>query len=198
MPLLAAVPVKRFGVAKRRLSPLLSAEARATLGRDLAARTLTRLAETGAEVVTLAADEEVAEWSASNGWEAIVDAGTGLDAAAAGAVARALREDRGWMIVHADLPLLTPQEAKAAVEAAHRGPIIAPSDDGGTSLVAATGPYSFAYGPGSFHRHLPRLGEARVIAATGWLLDLDGPEDLVAAFRHPRGTWLAEYADRPT
>lgn len=194
LPVLAAVPVKRFGVAKRRLAPLLSSEARAALGRDLAARTLTRLAETGADVLTLAADEEVASWSAEHGWEAMVDTGTGLDAAAAGAVARTVRQDRAWMVVHADLPLLSLEEATDAVAAASQGAVIAPSDDGGTSLLAGKGSFSFAYGPGSFHRHLSRLDQPRVITATGWLLDLDGPDDLLAVLRHPRGAWLAEYA----
>ncbi|HJR92053.1 MAG TPA: hypothetical protein VJ938_06410, partial [Acidimicrobiia bacterium] len=83
MNVLVGVPVKRFFVAKRRLGPILDAEARSRLGRDLAAHTISTIAAAGGEPLVVAADGEVARWAGASGWSAIVDQGTGLDAAAA-------------------------------------------------------------------------------------------------------------------
>lgn len=198
MPVLAAVPVKRFFVAKRRLSPLLAAETRSRLGRDLAAHTMTTVAAAGAEVVALAADEEVADWARERGWPARVDRDGGLDGAADSAVVEAVSRQRPWLIVHADLPLLRPDDIGVALEALTGGDSpIAPSDDGGTSLIGGRGAFRFSYGPGSFHRHLGRLASPRVIVRLGLALDLDGPADLAAASSVPRGSWLRLYPRRP-
>ncbi len=53
--------------------------------------------------------------------------------------------------------------------------------------------FPFAYGEGSFHRHLAVAGpEARILASIGFALDLDEPSDLEAVVSHRRGRWLAE------
>src|SRR5665811_1981594 len=64
------------------------------------------------------------------------------------------------------------------------GTVLAPSHDGGTSLVGGMlNPFPFRYGPGSFRRHLSAvLGHARVLVRPGLALDLDRPRDL-RAFR---------------
>jgi 2-phospho-L-lactate guanylyltransferase len=194
MHLLAAVPVKRFFVAKRRLSPILDAPARALLGRDLAAHTISTVEKAGLDVVALAADDEVAAWAAEHGWRAVVDSGRGLDAAAREATILATEESRPWMIVHADLPLVTPDDILAAARAlAEGGSPIAPSDDGGTSLIGGRGPFSFSYGRASFHRHLARAEQPVVIVRRGLALDLDGPGDFDAAADLPEGRWLRRY-----
>jgi 2-phospho-L-lactate guanylyltransferase len=192
---LAAVPVKRFYVAKRRLSPVLSGEARSRLGQDLARHTLTVVDRAGGDVVALAADEEVAEWARQHGWKAMVDQGGGLDGAAAAAAARASAEGRAWLIVHADLPLLVPADVAAALQILENGESpLAPSDDGGTSLIGGTGKFHFSYGPASFHRHLARLTAPRVMVRLGLTLDLDGPRDYTTAGATPGGEWLRRYA----
>jgi 2-phospho-L-lactate guanylyltransferase len=100
------------------------------------------------------------------------------------------------MIVHADLPLLqTSDLAAVAGEVVEGGIVLAPSHDGGTSIAAGDGPpLAFSYGPGSFHRHLALACRRplRIISSLGTALDLDGPDDLRAAQRHPRGRWLLE------
>lgn len=198
VPVLAAVPIKRFYVAKRRLAPLLSSETRSRLGQDLALRTMSAIASAGGEVVALAADREVATWAEDRGWEAMVDRAGGLDQAAAAAAARADAEGRAWLVIHADLPLLTPPDVSAALEVLEAaGSPIAPSDDGGTSLVGGRGEFRFSYGPGSFHRHLARLTRPRVIVRRGLALDLDGPSDYAAALRSRGGNWLSGYAPVP-
>lgn len=195
MPVLAAVPVKRFYVAKRRLSPLLDPAARSRLGQDLALHTMQAVAAAGAEVVALAADREVASWAAEHGWGTMIDREGGLDAAAASASARAAAEGRGWLVIHADLPLLAPSDVTVALEALERDASpIAPSDDGGTSLVGGREEFRFSYGPGSFHLHLARLPRPRVIIRRALALDLDGPSDYAAAVGCPGGAWLSGYA----
>lgn len=195
VPVLAAVPIKRFYVAKRRLAPLLDREARSRLGQDLALHTMNAVAATGAEVMALAADREVAAWAAAHGWEAVVDPDGGLNAAAASAAARAAAEGRGWLVIHADLPLLAPADLSAALEALEQDEMpIAPSDDGGTSLIGGRETFRFSYGPGSFHHHLARLWRPRVIVRRALALDLDGPSDYAAAVSSPGGDWLSGYA----
>lgn len=195
VPILAAVPIKRFFVAKRRLGPLLDRDTRSRLGQDLALHTMNAIATAGAEVVALAADREVAAWAASHGWEAMIDRDGGLDAAAASAAARAADEGRRWVVIHADLPLLAPADVSVALQALEQDESpIAPSDDGGTSLIGGRDPFRFSYGPGSFHRHLARLSRPRIIVRRALALDLDGPSDYAAAVGSPGGAWLSGYA----
>jgi 2-phospho-L-lactate guanylyltransferase len=195
---LAGIPVKRFYVAKQRLSSVLSQRERSRLGRDLAARTLRAVEEAGAEPIILAADHQVARWATNNGASVLVDRRGGLDDAAAGLVAAARSEQRPWLVVHADLPLVTPDDLRLALKilATGRSPI-APADDGGTSLLGGTDSMSFSYGPASFHRHLVRLAAGQVLVRLGLSLDLDDPADLIAARSHRRGAWLGRYAVGP-
>ena len=68
--------------------------------------------------------------------------------------------------------------------------VIAPSHDGGTSALGATGHLDFHYGVGSFHRHLRQAPRAAVIVRPGLAFDLDTVDDLDAVLRHPRGNWI--------
>jgi 2-phospho-L-lactate guanylyltransferase (CobY/MobA/RfbA family) len=68
--------------------------------------------------------------------------------------------------------------------------VIAPSADGGTSVLGGQGDARFGYGPGSFHLHLRRFPEAEIVTRPGLLHDVDSPADLESARRHPRGAWL--------
>jgi 2-phospho-L-lactate guanylyltransferase len=197
MSVLVGVPVKRFFVAKRRLSSVLEPATRSRLGRDLAAHTLETIAEAGGDPLVVAADDEVATWAKQAGWATVVDQGTGLDDAAARAVDMALAEERAWLVAHADLPLLTAADIGAALSALESGgEVIAPSNDGGTTLVGAGRPFRFAYGSASFHRHLPRLHHPIVLVRLGLALDLDDASDLDAARTHPNGAWLDRYPRR--
>lgn len=192
---LVLVPVKRFFVAKGRLAPLLDAPARSRLGRALAERTLATIAAAGIEPTVMAADETVAEWARSHGRPSHLDpAGTDLDASARVAISMGTRP---WLIVHADLPLLSTDDIEAAAAVLSDGDDpLSPSNDGGTSLIGGRGDFGFAYGTGSFHRHLARLSRPRILVRVGLSLDLDDPSDFAAAVAHPRGRWLREYADR--
>lgn len=188
MTLLVGIPVKPFTVAKARLSPVLDAPTRRRLGMAIAARTARCAAETGADVRIVTGDDGVAAWAERLGFGVLDEPpGGGLDGAA-GAVAAA-RPD-AWAVLHADLPLLSVREFEMAL--ANAGPVIAPAHDGGTSLVKASGSFRFAYGPGSFQRHLAALPSATVVVAPGFALDLDTARDLDVARRVEAGRWLED------
>lgn len=169
------IPVKPFGVAKARLAPLLDATGRARLGMAIAARTIRVAARVGSPAV-VTGDDAVAEWAAAHGADVIREQPGGLDGAASAIVADA---DGGpWMVLHADLPRVRPDDLRHVAHALDTVPaVLAPSWDGGTSLYASTGPARFSYGPGSFHRHLRRSPGALVLVRPGLALDLDTPSD---------------------
>ncbi|MFZ0492300.1 MAG: 2-phospho-L-lactate guanylyltransferase [Acidimicrobiia bacterium] len=190
---LIAIPVKPFGVAKRRLSPVLDAKRRSVLGREVAARTMAAARATGAPVAVVTADAGVKTWARSQGVGVITDPGQGLSAAARAAVAAA--GSRPWVILHADLPLIAPGDLELVIAGLKdAGSMIAPSYNGGTSVLAGRGAFPFRYGPASFRRHLAMARPSPVVVVrVGLAIDLDGPSDLAIASRHPRGVWLADF-----
>lgn len=191
MPIVAILPVKPFRLGKERLAESLTPEARVSLGQAFATRTADTSASAGLVPLIVASDHEVAEWALIRGIPTVDDPGTDLSAAAAAGVEWALGAECAWIVLHCDLPLLQVGELTELVSAIEgSGAVIAPSADGGTSALGATEPIDFAYGPGSFHRHLARMPEAVVIARTGLLHDVDLPGDLTSARLHHRGKWL--------
>lgn len=194
---LAALPLKPFAAAKGRLDGLLGPEARASLTRVTAERVAAACRAAGAGTAVVTADPGVARWAEELGLEVITEPpGGGLDGAAAAAATEARRRGLAWCIVHADLPLLTPAGVTAVAGAVGPGrAALAPSRNGGTNLFAAAGPIDFAYGPGSFARHLAaaRHCQVQVVVTVGTALDIDTPEDLRSAAALPGGEWLRTY-----
>lgn len=180
---LAGVPVKSLHHAKGRLASALPPERRRALTLGLATHTLEMVATAGADPRVLAGDGEVAEWAEGSGWDWMVDAGSSLDEAASALVEAAVAAGRGWLLVHADLPLLTATELKPVVEAVAEGRyVLAASSDGGTSIIGGPAPVGFSYGPGSFQRHLARLAAHHplVVSSPGLAFDIDTVDDLTA------------------
>ena len=140
--------------------------------------------------VLVTADPDVATWAAGRGIPSVPDPGAGLSAAAASGVDWAVRSGSHWLILHSDLPMLTSIDLQAFVAAMGAGDVIAPSSDGGTSAISSSQEIDFAFGPGSFSRHLARLANPSVIARPGLLHDVDSPADLDAARAHPLGRWI--------
>jgi 2-phospho-L-lactate guanylyltransferase len=197
MTAVVALPIKPFAAAKQRLAAVLSVEQRRSLSMALAGRSADIAIAAGAVPLVLAADEEVAEWAVGRRLAWIPDRSLDLDGAAAGAVEWSTERGRPWIICHADLPLLGVADLSAAITPVEAGrPVIAASTDGGTNLIGAqVDRFDFAYGPGSFHRHLARLKatEPVILSRIGLSLDVDEPADLIAAYRHRRGAWLGPY-----
>lgn len=188
------IPVKPFGAAKRRLSDVLGEQERARLGQALAARTVAAVNGSGATPLILSADDQVTEWARSIPVDVLLDEGSSLDRAAVVALTRVRSEGAAWAVLHADLPILTLRDLLRPVEILQAGgAVIAPSSDGGTSLLGSSlDQFQFHYGPGSFHRHLASLAPHHpfVAVSRGLALDLDTPDDLRAAAGTPEGAWL--------
>ena len=189
---LVGIPVKPFGVAKQRLHLRLDRATRSVLGRRIAARTAAAVADAAAEVVIVTGDAGVRRWAAKLGLDTIAepDAG-GLNEASAALRDHAIANGRTWLVLHADLPLISEGEMRAVLEPLHDGTaVVAPSHDGGTSALGGTGRLDFRYGVGSFHRHLRQVPTAAVVVRPGLAFDLDTVDDLDAVLRHPRGKWI--------
>ena len=188
------IPVKPFGVAKRRLSDVLGASERARLGRELAERTVKAVTDSRATPLVLSADDQVTEWARSISVDVLLDEGSSLDGAASVAIVHIRTRGAAWGVLHADVPTLTGNDLSRPVEILRTGgAVIAPSSDGGTSFIGSSlDAFRFRYGPGSFQRHLAGLGphDPFVVVNRGLALDLDTPDDLRAAAGTTEGTWL--------
>lgn len=191
---IVAIPVKPFSLAKQRLSTTLDSDTRRKLSVELASRTACIVQRGGGSPLILSADDDVTEWATEAGHDVLLDEGSSLNDAARSATDHA--GDTPWIICHADLPLLNADTIARALQVVGAARwVIAPSSDGGTSMIGGTGPFDFAFGIGSFHRHLARLGSRGhvVITTTGTLLDLDTPSDIAAAISHRDGKWLTDF-----
>lgn len=134
---------------------------------------------------------EVHDWALQLGLVAISEDEPGLDFAARTGTAWAVGHGLAWVVIHSDLPLVQPSDLRVISDGVENGrDVIAPSSDGGTSALATSEPIEFAYGPGSFHRHLRQLRDPLITVATGTLHDLDSANDLMAATHHREGWWL--------
>lgn len=190
---LAAIPIKPFGVAKRRLADRLDGATRSRVGRCIAARTATAAGDAGALIAVVTGDTGVAAWARANGYLAIPETNAGgLDGAAEAVVAEAARCHRTWAVIHADLPLITPAALAPVFELATSRSVLVPSHDGGTNVIAGSGTaFRFAYGRASFHRHLAAYPNSSVVTDVRLALDLDTGDDLTRVLAHPLGAWLA-------
>lgn len=174
------VPVKAFDRAKLRLAPALPAPERAALARTMAERVMR--AAGGLRVAVVCDDEAVASWAAARGAEVVWTPGKGLNGAVtAGVEHLAATGTERVVVAHADLPLADDLVWAASCE----GVTIVPDrHDDGTNVLgipAACG-FVFAYGPGSFGRHVAeaeRLGlPVRVERRADLAWDVDVPADL--------------------
>ncbi len=143
--------------------------------------------------MVVTSDADVASWAADLSAQVVADPGRGLDDACR--VGVELRPDE-WVVVHGDLPLLDKVSMTDCAEHLSAGrSVIAPARDGGTNLLAADRLIPFAYGAGSFHRHLTALASRDKIVVTGaaTAIEIDTPADLFAAAQLPGGDWLTPY-----
>jgi 2-phospho-L-lactate guanylyltransferase len=178
----AVVPIRSFG-GLTRLAHVLDDEARTGLMLRLAEHTVGAILGAGLHAVVVSSDSAVTAWGAAHAERIVPEPSVGgLDAAALAGVSAV---PGPWMVVHADLPALTVGDMVAAAQLADRTTVIAPSRDGGTSLIGSNGdPQPFRYGPGSFRRHLSATrGQATILVRRGLALDLDRPWDLAALHR---------------
>lgn len=168
-----------------RLSGVLDPDERASLAVALAATAVAAASTANLDVIVVSSAPEVLRWLGSVGARSWPDPGGGLSAAA-DAATTALR-DAPWIVMHADLPLVTALALTTVADASAFWPVLVPSHDGGTNVVAANGGFPFSYGPGSFHRHFAAVPRAKIIPSAELSIDIDTPLQL-SSFPELRST----------
>lgn len=191
MPVAALIPIRSFAAGKGRLAAVLSENQRFQLGTALAERTIGAVESAGVIPAVVTSAPDVADWAIISGLVVIPESSPGLDQAAADGVEWARTMGLQWIVLHSDLPLVRADDLITLAElTAEARATIAPSLDGGTTAISSPDIVDFSYGPGSFHRHLNKLGTPEVVSRVGLLHDLDSPDDLNSALSHPEGVWL--------
>lgn len=185
----AVVPIKPLGAAKGRLVGALDAPGRRALALAMLGDVLAALgaARAVARIGVISRDAATLELATATGADAICDRADDLN----GALAQAANyyADAGakaLLVLHADLPLVTPAEIDRLATALDDAPgvVLAASRDGGTNALLARPPLAlpFLFGHGSLARHID-AARARglalhVVRSPGLELDIDRPADL--------------------
>jgi 2-phospho-L-lactate/phosphoenolpyruvate guanylyltransferase len=185
----AVVPVKDLWGTKSRLKPILDPGARAGLTVYMMGRVVSALKRAGiANVCVVSPDRIVLEEARERGATPLLQESRGLNPA--------LEEGRGWaigrgapvlLVLPADLPLLDAEDVRAVLGCAGEAPSVTIAPDGahaGTNALMIQPPDAlpFAFGPGSYERHLRAARErgldVRVCERPHLSFDLDAAEDL--------------------
>lgn len=197
----AVLPVKDFGNAKQRLASVMSQPERtalfaATVEDVLAA--LTDCASLGG-VLIVTREPRAERLARAYGARVIIEPENRghTEASSLGARVLAAEGKAGMVQVPGDLPLLTPADIDAVLDALGPPPAvtIAPSGDEMGSNAVASSPPDFLplrFGDDSFHPHCVaacRLGvEPAIVRRAAFELDLDTPADLARFLTTPSKT----------
>jgi 2-phospho-L-lactate guanylyltransferase len=172
----AVVPLKPLGERKTRLHPHMDEAARDQLSTQLFVHVIQTL-EAVPEIrsIHLLSDKAPQGWT--HGW--IPDEGRGLNEEIA--AARQIFQ-QNFLTIHADLPLLSPDDIKLLISVAEKsGSAIAPDrHHKGTNALAlrADVPFRFAFGNNSLEDHMKvNLGKVHFVLQNGLALDIDTKED---------------------
>lgn len=183
------VPVRAFRLGNTRLAAGLDDDTRTALARELATRVADAAGD--APLVVVSSAEEVVEWAGARGATVVADPGS-LDAGARVGVAAVAGLGLARAVVaHADLPLATDFEAVVHDAGTPVAVLVPCHHDDGTPVLsvptAAASTFAFAYGPGSFRRHVASARAAglavRVVRDHRLAADIDTVDDLVALRR---------------
>ncbi len=174
------IPVKSFGLAKQRLTPVLNTVQRADLGRQLA----TRIVEANRSLhpMIVSDDNDVAAWASDLGIRFLRQKEPGLNQAVTAAfVAAQAEHTKVVVIAHSDLATASNLQWVSEFD----GITIVPDlRNEGTNVLAIPTKHNFdfSYGVGSFGRHyqtaLASGSPVRVVADRLAGVDLDSPTDL--------------------
>ena len=209
----AIVPVKRLGLAKARLAPVLSRSERAELARTMLHDVLTTLCATPqlAGIVVVSGDPTVAKLATLFDALVVADVIEGGVNSAVQQGLRTLDASAGALVVPADVPFATATDVRAVIRELDQHPIVlVPAlSDGGTNALAMRRPDLIApsFGDDSFARHQAMTRDAGlgcgIVRSEGLGRDIDDPCDLVPWGEQKRfsltAALLAEFrlADRP-
>ncbi|MEQ9690982.1 MAG: 2-phospho-L-lactate guanylyltransferase [Bauldia litoralis] len=187
------VPIKRREAAKQRLASLLGPVERADLAEAMVRDVLAALSAVRglSGVMLVTGDDGFAALGQHHGFRVLADpTDDGTTAAVARAAATLVGERAASMLVlHADLPLATPQAIEGLLSTAAEGPPLTLVPDrrrrGTNAMVARpVDLVPFCFGAGSYHLH-QRAAEARGIGWRGLDVpelahDIDRPDDLAS------------------
>jgi 2-phospho-L-lactate guanylyltransferase len=198
----AIVPLKDINKSKARLSPVLRPAARSGLTIAMLSHVLSTLTKVGLfrTIIVVSGDRSVRALAEDFGahfvWEG---KRRGLNRALRLAIHESLSKNSSKvLIVHADLPLLTPADVIGLVMKSRGYSVtLAPSKDGsGTNAILLAPPSVLppAFGKHSFMRYLALANQiklkSRVIRSRGFGFDVDEPEDF-RALMHYRSRGLS-------
>jgi 2-phospho-L-lactate guanylyltransferase len=187
------IPVKRFGVGKSRLAPVLDAGDRATLSRRLFDHVfgVAAAAVSPGRVVVVTPDAAISDDAVARGAHGLiepepVDLNAALGAACRYAMSRGAS---AVAVLPSDLPFVTAEDVGELIAALGAEPCaaIAPDTAGHSTnalALAPPDPTFFRFGTSSFeaHRNAARAGgaEPAIVHRPGLAFDLDTPDDLQA------------------
>ncbi|NPA30658.1 MAG: 2-phospho-L-lactate guanylyltransferase [Chloroflexi bacterium] len=196
MTLWAIIPVKPLREGKSRLARVLDPDERERVNRWLLQNTLNIVGRTPGIDQVLVVSRDTAALALARSWGARVLQEAG-DADLNGTLTRAAALLHGWhvpfmLVLAVDLPHLTQEDLEAVVQPLRAEPVpergrlvIAPDRARqGTNALGLAPPagYTFAYGPGSFGRHVrtaqAQNREVHIVYREGLARDLDWPHDI--------------------
>ncbi len=197
MTIWAIIPVKPLARAKSRLADVLSPEERQQLSEMLFRRVLTAVKAAPQVAGTLVISRDTRALAIARDLEAHTVQESGAPELN-NALMRATQVVGGWrggavLILPADLPLITPEDVSEICllgQDSHTVVIATDHDQDGTNamLVRPPGLFTYAYGIGSFQRHVALAREAganvKVYHSERLALDIDVPADLEEYYRH--------------
>lgn len=191
MTLWAIIPVKPLRTGKSRLAGTLSEAERAELNRTLLKHTLQTLSDLKEveHVLVVSRDPQVLTIARMHGARTVREDGqphlnTALKRAT---IVAQVYATSGVLVLPADLPLLSPDDALTLIERATDPPVVVIAPDRhemGTNalLISPTGLIEYGFGENSFQRHCQRVKDVgarlEIVNLPSLALDLDLPEDL--------------------
>lgn len=200
----AAVPIKSFDVAKKRLSGMLDAGERRDLMLAMATDVLTALSRSKrlGGILIVSRSPEADALAASFGAQRFAESPAtnlpgALDEAAHHLASH--HDARGIFVVPADVPLIRAEEIDALLHG-HRTVTLLPDRNRiGTNGLICSPPdaIEFVFDGKSFEPHVRAAVAAghtpRIVADSGFALDVDTPDDLVRALQFGATTETGRY-----
>jgi 2-phospho-L-lactate/phosphoenolpyruvate guanylyltransferase len=199
-PVWAVMPVKPFGVAKRRLASVLRSDERAQFARLMFEDVLDVLAAATvlSGIIVVTHDDTAGRTARARGAVVLDDPAGDINAAVRmGTACLAERRSAGMIVVPSDLPLLPPpliEELADRILRTRAVVLVPATSDGGTNLLACspTDAVSPSFGPNSFRRHRRAARSAgnvpTILASDDAGLDIDRARDLALFFARRSAT----------
>lgn len=188
----AVVPVKKFSLAKQRLSPMLSEDERSKLVRTMLADVLGALRATRglSGIVVVTSDGQAAKMAALFDAHVVSDeTATNLNGAVQCGLGELTKVGAGALVVPTDIPFATADDYAEILDALKRYPVVlAPAiSDGGTNALAmrVASHVMPSFGEDSFARHRMSARakglQVGIVQSEGLGRDIDNVNDIIAS-----------------